>query len=181
MKVDFSFACPERWSSMSGGEEARHCASCDKTVHNLSALGPRRSGQLLQSAAAGEVCVTAVHDRDRNVIFDRRLFRMAAATPLLALSTIALADGQIPDLTAVPAETDELTIEVTDEMLEDVEDADCDKPVGPGDYTPDPIEEPVYITAGVYIDPGPPLNQPPPPPPEPEPQPEPAADAETSG
>ncbi len=182
MKVDFSYACPKRWTDMSGTDQRRHCAACDKTVHNLSAMGRERAQRLLDAPSRGEICVTALHDRDRNVVFDRRLFRMAAATPLLALSTAALADGQIPDLTVPTIDDIAQTIDLADEALEDASDADCDKGSGakPGELIPKlEGDEHLYITGGVYIDPGPPLVAPPAPP---DPQPvvvdEPAADSE---
>src|SRR5262245_3181034 len=30
--------CPMSWGGMRGGEQARHCSRCDKTVHDLSKL-----------------------------------------------------------------------------------------------------------------------------------------------
>ncbi|UJR86538.1 hypothetical protein [Sandaracinus amylolyticus] len=52
--------CPARWDEMKGDDRARHCASCDKTVFDLSAMTSDEAETLLRAhgvATNGGMCV----------------------------------------------------------------------------------------------------------------------------
>jgi hypothetical protein len=48
--------CGESWEAMPGDETARHCARCDREVHDLSAMA-REDAQRLVDGADGPLCV----------------------------------------------------------------------------------------------------------------------------
>ena len=48
--------CRAAWDEMSGGDSARFCAHCNRTVHNLSAMQSSEAEQLL-CESAGKLCV----------------------------------------------------------------------------------------------------------------------------
>ncbi len=58
--------CAEKFSSMTGDDRARHCAKCNKMVHNLSAVSSDEARDLLRSR--GKICVTCSVDGSGEVI-----------------------------------------------------------------------------------------------------------------
>ncbi|MEZ4390179.1 MAG: hypothetical protein R3A48_03710 [Polyangiales bacterium] len=48
--------CHERWDEMTGDAQARHCARCDKSVYNLSAM-TRDAAEALLRQREGRICV----------------------------------------------------------------------------------------------------------------------------
>jgi len=46
--------CPASWEAMSGGGTSRHCATCDKSVHDLETMDADTVARL---AAGGRACV----------------------------------------------------------------------------------------------------------------------------
>lgn len=92
LKVTFPKPCDAPWEAMTPRGCNRHCASCDKIVHDLSALTFGEAEALLESGE--EVCVRAqigadgvIALRDGGRGTARRL--MAAAGASLALATAA--------------------------------------------------------------------------------------------
>ncbi len=80
--------CTLAWDSMRGDARRRHCADCNKDVHNLSAMTEAQARRLLRSTP-GELCLRYVTDgvgrpitRDRSW---RTLAGRVAAAALLAL------------------------------------------------------------------------------------------------
>jgi ribosomal protein L34E len=47
--------CHQHWHEMSGTPAQRHCASCNKTVHNLATLTPRQIERVIH-ASNGHLC-----------------------------------------------------------------------------------------------------------------------------
>ncbi len=132
MKLHLSFSCPMKWSEMQGDDAVRHCSSCDKQVTSLSNLAPA-AARTLVARSGGELCVSAVVNRRTGHVVHGA--RAAAFMAGLAASPVALADGQIPDLTA-PTTDPATTVAITDPapadpelvqdpVLVDVEDTDC--------------------------------------------------------
>jgi hypothetical protein len=86
-------ACDQAWTSMTPTAQGRHCAACDRTVHDLSTMTAaqvrafmraqrRRGGRFCISYrvdASGEIVVRPPH-----VVPARRLVRVAAMTTALA-------------------------------------------------------------------------------------------------
>ncbi|MBA3846367.1 MAG: carboxypeptidase-like regulatory domain-containing protein, partial [Planctomycetes bacterium] len=58
MNLHIATPCHEDWSGMTPNGPGRHCASCDKTVVDLTALAPAASavamGELAGRVRAGE-------------------------------------------------------------------------------------------------------------------------------
>ena len=50
LKVLFPSPCSEPWDGMAPQGCNRHCTSCDKTIHDLSALTIGEARQLLETA-----------------------------------------------------------------------------------------------------------------------------------
>ena len=48
--------CAANWDAMDGNERTRHCRSCDKNVHNLTAMSSEEIASLLDSENGG-ACV----------------------------------------------------------------------------------------------------------------------------
>ncbi|WP_157069754.1 hypothetical protein [Sandaracinus amylolyticus] len=62
--------CPARWDQMKGDDRARHCASCDKTVFDLSAMTSDDAEALLRAhgAAPSGMCVRFYRRADGTVM-----------------------------------------------------------------------------------------------------------------
>lgn len=77
--------CPRRYEDMTPTSDAsRHCAQCDRPVHDLSARTREEAARLL--ASGDDLCVRYLHDADGRVLHrgKRALAILAlAATPLL--------------------------------------------------------------------------------------------------
>ena len=67
--------CPASWDAMEGDDLARHCAHCDKTVHNLSAMSRAQAIRLMKEAeCSGEsLCVLYQHTTEGDVLFKSAL------------------------------------------------------------------------------------------------------------
>ena len=87
--VSFPKPCEEPWESMAPRGCNRHCASCDKIIHDLSALTFDEADRLLEHEE--EVCVRAQIGSDGAVALKRGGTRrlIAAAGAGLALATAA--------------------------------------------------------------------------------------------
>ena len=57
LKVTFPEPCAEPWDEMAPAGCNRHCASCDKVIHNLASLTLDEAETLLETE--DEVCVRA--------------------------------------------------------------------------------------------------------------------------
>lgn len=72
-RVLISEPCPASWDAMSGDHRVRHCAQCDKSVHNLSAMTEGEAHRLID-ASNGQLCVNYVPDaHGRPITTDRPL------------------------------------------------------------------------------------------------------------
>lgn len=58
--------CHESFDAMSGDGRARHCARCNKMVHNLSAMRTEEARELLKNR--GKICITCSVDGLGDVI-----------------------------------------------------------------------------------------------------------------
>jgi hypothetical protein len=92
LHVDFPKPCDEPWDAMTPRGCNRHCASCDKIIHDLSALTLEEAERLLDGE--DEVCVRAQIASDGTIALRsggkttaRRM--IAAAGASLALATAA--------------------------------------------------------------------------------------------
>ncbi len=92
LEVEFPEPCSEPWEAMAPRGCNRHCASCDKIIHDLAALTFDEAAALL--ADEDEVCVRAEIGRGRVITLKpdgasagRRM--IAAAGASLALATAA--------------------------------------------------------------------------------------------
>lgn len=90
--------CHERWDAMTGDEQVRHCARCDKNVFNLSAM-TREAAEHLVREKEGKLCVRYFRRTDGTILTAdcpvgvrrKRLAVVAAAGTAAALATAAFA------------------------------------------------------------------------------------------
>jgi len=84
--------CNADWTAMSGDERERFCGSCQKHVHDLSAMSARQAEQLVRGQEG--LCVRYRVDRQGRLVH-RRNRLLGAVAAGLALSAPALASGAI--------------------------------------------------------------------------------------
>lgn len=90
--------CHARWDEMTGDEQSRHCARCDKNVYNLSAM-TRESAEALIRAKEGKICVRYFRRTDGTILTAdcpvgvrrKRVQLVAAAGAMTALAAGAAA------------------------------------------------------------------------------------------
>ena len=107
---------------MTGDERVRHCAQCDLSVYNLTALSHAQIEELV-SAREGRLCVRLYKRRDGTMItrdcpvgFEmkvRRISKVAGAALSAAMSTVPLA-AQVPSTTRDLNPSGTLEMQVTD-------------------------------------------------------------------
>lgn len=66
-QVRVASPCHERWDDMSGDEQARHCARCDKNVYNLSTM-TRDAAEALLREKEGKLCVRFYRRADGTIL-----------------------------------------------------------------------------------------------------------------
>lgn len=76
--VVISTPCGADWNAMDPRGKKRLCGSCDKLVHDLSALEEKEAGELL--AGASSLCVRYLYDENGRIWFRGDL---AVATPAI--------------------------------------------------------------------------------------------------
>ena len=90
--------CHESWNAMTPGSHGRHCASCDKTVIDVTAMSPAEATTYLSQQAParlaqGErICVRARANRQGTLVrpgIQRRLLTNGMAVMLAAVSGFA--------------------------------------------------------------------------------------------
>jgi hypothetical protein len=99
--------CTKDFSAMEGDEKRRHCAECDKDVHDLSAGTEADAVALLAAARrerAARLCVRYVKDAGGNVRF-RVAVAAAAVAAAAAVSACSAADGAATTTTVQPTVT----------------------------------------------------------------------------
>jgi hypothetical protein len=65
--IQIASPCPASWEGMRGNDRARHCASCDKTVYDLSRLTAEQAADLIR-AKEGSLCVRLFRRSDGRVL-----------------------------------------------------------------------------------------------------------------
>ncbi len=87
--------CHEDWTSMTGDERRRFCGSCNKHVHDLSAMDEDEAEELL--GTEGEVCVRYEVDTEGRVVHRsaRRRVLKGVLAATLAATTPAWASGAV--------------------------------------------------------------------------------------
>jgi hypothetical protein len=96
--LELSFSCGEDFKSMERRGAARHCASCDHAVHDLSAMTEREATALLARPRDGQqLCVRYRYDDDGVVLFmpepsrRLRLIRQISGVQRLAAAALVVA------------------------------------------------------------------------------------------
>jgi hypothetical protein len=67
-RVSIASPCPARWEDMAGDAVARHCASCDLDVFNLSAMTRDEANAFLRSRTDGRLCARLYRRADGTVL-----------------------------------------------------------------------------------------------------------------
>lgn len=74
--------CDADWTSMAPRDRSRLCGTCDKLVHNLSALGEREARALLRSRSTEGLCIRYLHDAHGEIWFGDAAGRVVPASRL---------------------------------------------------------------------------------------------------
>lgn len=92
LKVLEHSPCPVPWDEMSGSDRQRHCANCDKAVHNFAAMRPKEIERLL-AEKQGRLCARVTYRADGSVAtLENHAQSSVAAVAALAVS-LAIAGG----------------------------------------------------------------------------------------
>ncbi len=75
--------CSADWAKMDGTDTRRFCVTCEKAVHDLSAMAPCEAEALLARPGPAP-CVRFLRRRDGSVVFDLARAAALAATSALA-------------------------------------------------------------------------------------------------
>lgn len=104
--------CTETWESMVGDGRARHCASCQLTVHNLTGLRRDEVEAVLRRAGGGRVCARFYQRADGTVLTEdcprglalvrRRMLAGVTMAFALLLGTLGFGVLRIKKSCAVP-------------------------------------------------------------------------------
>ena len=86
LRVSFPKPCTERWDKMRPEGCNRHCASCDKTIHDLSEMTIEEVEKLI--ALDPEPCVRAQINRDGDVHLKRSGFATKRALTAVGASAV---------------------------------------------------------------------------------------------
>ncbi len=106
-QVHIQSPCHADWSAMTGDSRRRHCGSCDKHVHDLSAMTEREAAKLV--ASSRDLCVRYAARPDGTVIHApaRRLPRVVAMAGALLAAAPALASSVVARPPEAPVEPQE--------------------------------------------------------------------------
>ena len=66
-RVEIARPCHMSWHGMTGDDRVRHCAACDKSVYNLSAM-TRDEAEALLAEHEGSICLQLYRRADGTVI-----------------------------------------------------------------------------------------------------------------
>jgi hypothetical protein len=97
--------CPADWEKMIGNERVRHCADCNLSVYNLSAMTERQVQELIKDSRGKRLCARFYRRADGTVLtqdcpwslraLTRKVTRLAAAVLSAVMGvTVALAKNK---------------------------------------------------------------------------------------
>jgi hypothetical protein len=86
--VQLAFECPLRWEKLAGGDRKRFCSTCERHVHNLSAMTRPEASAFLRNNRA-PICVRVEVDAHGRAIHRPGLAAVALAATLAACGTEA--------------------------------------------------------------------------------------------
>ncbi len=131
--------CPAEWKTMTGDDQVRHCAQCDKSVFNLSGM-TREEAETLIVAKQGKLCVRYFQRKDGTILTKDCLVGIARKRKvrLIAAGAAAmLAAGGVGVALRVMDKTDD--IEDTHEMRGEYVETGGAVMMTPHDVTPAPL------------------------------------------
>lgn len=86
LRILESHPCMQSWDAMRGTARERHCESCDKQVHNFTAMTAKQVEQLIWEKQ-GRLCARVAHRPDGSIVtMDRASQPSMAARVVLAAS-----------------------------------------------------------------------------------------------
>jgi hypothetical protein len=96
-RVRIASPCPMRWEDMTGDEKKRHCAQCNLSVYNLSAMTRAEAESLLASKRDGRMCAGFYRRADGTVLTRDCPVGLAAAKERVrrAVARVAAALGLV--------------------------------------------------------------------------------------
>lgn len=145
--------CHEDWGAMTGDRRRRHCASCDKHVHDLSAMTEGQARELV--ASSSDLCVRYAVRSDGSVLHASpagRLPRLLAVAGALLSAAPALASSAPAPVEPAPEGPSLMARAITR----------IRQAIGAEDTV---SQGQVEIVMGDVAEPAPPPEPPPPPPP----------------
>lgn len=89
-RLQLSFRCPADWSAMEGDETRRFCTTCQKHVHDLSAL-TREEAEDFMSRQQTSVCIRMLRRPDGSTVV--KDCPRTGVPPLVKTAGLALAAG----------------------------------------------------------------------------------------
>lgn len=90
-KIEVKEPCAENWDEMIGGDEARFCSHCSKSVNNFSAMTRKRALKIVRESK-GNICVRYLKNPATNApVFAGELYQIARRAPRLAVGVMATA------------------------------------------------------------------------------------------
>lgn len=81
--VQLAFQCPLRWEKLVGGERERYCSTCEKHVHNISAMSRGEAKRFL-AAQNAPICIRVEVDAQGRAVHRPGLGALALAASLAA-------------------------------------------------------------------------------------------------
>jgi hypothetical protein len=98
-QIKVASPCPARWTDMSGDDRVRFCASCDRSVYDLSVLSREAAQRFLEERASEEPCVRFFRRSDGTILTSdcpvgvrrERRKQLTVAATLAGVGMLALA------------------------------------------------------------------------------------------
>ncbi len=97
--------CSERWEDMLPRGEGRHCASCEKTVVDLTRVTRRQAEQLVREKG-GALCVRLAEDERGELVFRSERKRLPVFAPVALASLLAACAAEPNETGPIEDETE---------------------------------------------------------------------------
>jgi hypothetical protein len=96
LKVLESAPCTQPWNAMQGNERERHCASCNKQVHNFVAMSQRQIEQLIRDRE-GRLCARVTYLSDGSIRTADGLSQPSVAASVVLAASLAFGASAVAE------------------------------------------------------------------------------------
>ncbi len=83
--IEIPEPCHADWEAMRPEDKGRFCSSCNKKVHDLSAMTKQEAAGFLRSTGCKDVCVSFLHREDGTLVFQPPALVPSAVVPAARL------------------------------------------------------------------------------------------------